>query len=193
MGAAPAKGQKVEAWRQFPRGGMVVVDMPGYGAGSREIWGKEALKFLEQRKQLRRTFVLVDASHGLKRSDITVLTHLRRKGISHQIVLSKVDKLLYDGNKLPSQPKLKNRTQKLSELCGQIRQRLDSDAGDGRQSVGDILSCSAEKTLEGRGHRKIGIDEVRWAALSACGMESDAFGQRRRQMLQDVEVLEDDV
>lgn len=33
------------------RGGLVVMDMPGYGFGSHEEWGKEILKYLQRRKQ----------------------------------------------------------------------------------------------------------------------------------------------
>ena len=192
MGPPPAKGEREAAWKQFPHGGLVVVDMPGYGSGSRQTWGEETLKYLAERKQLRRTFVLIDAQVGLKQSDITVLTHLRRKGISHQIIISKVDKVLHGGRTAAKGRKLQHRLQEVQELCSQIRGKLDAEAGDGREAVGDILCCSAELTFEGTGHRKIGIDEVRWAVLSACGMESDVSGQRRRQRLDDVKVLDHD-
>ena len=191
-GTPPASGEKEGAWKRFPQGGLVVVDMPGYGGGSREVWGQEALKYLERRKQLRRTFVLVDAEHGLKQSDVTVLTHLRRQGISYQIVLSKVDKLLFGGSKIPGPQRLRNRLVRLRDLCAKIRSRLDEEAGDGRQAMSDILCCSSEQSFQESGHRKIGIDEIRWAALSACGMESDSAGQRRRKSLDGIKVLDDD-
>lgn len=190
-GRAP-QGEKQEPWRQFPQGGLVVVDMPGYGGGSREVWGQEALKYLERRKQLRRVFVLVDAEHGLKQSDITVFMHLRQQGVSHQIVLSKVDKLLLDGSKMPSPLKLSNRLQKLQDMCANIRRTVDEEAGDGRPGMADILCCSSEHSLQDSGHRKIGVDEIRWAVLSACGMESDSSGQKRKKSLDGVKVLQDD-
>lgn len=161
-----------EAWKRFGRGGLIVVDMPGYGGGSREAWGIEALKYLENRKQLRRTFVLVDAMHGLKQSDISLLVHLRKQGISHQIVLSKVDKLLYPHAKQPGPQALHNRLVGLKELCGKIRQTLNEAVDGGRDTMDDILCCSAEKTLDDRGRNtRIGINEIRWSALSACGLE----------------------
>lgn len=192
MGSLKGAGAEKERWKAFPLGGLVVVDMPGYGSGSREIWGKEALKYLEQRKQLRRTFILLDAQVGLKSSDITILTHLRRAGISHQIILSKVDKLLHDGSKPSRGLKIEHRLARLQDLCSSIRSQLNAEANDGRNAVGDILCCSAEMTFEGTGHRKMGIDEVRWAVLSACGMESDMSGNRWRTSTEDVRVLEDD-
>ena len=191
-GTPPASGEKEGAWKRFPQGGMIVVDMPGYGSGSREVWGQEALKYLERRKQLRRTFVLVDAEHGLKQSDITVLAHLRRQGISHQVILSKVDKLLLDGSKIPGPQKLSNRLEKLQGLCNKMRSRLDEEAGDGRQAMIDILCCSSEHSFQESGHRKIGIDEIRWAALNACGMESDSLGQKRRRTLDGIKILDEE-
>lgn len=193
LGAAPKTGEKEGAWRRFPHGGLVVVDMPGYGSGSREQWGKEITKYLENRKQLRRTMVLVDAEHGLKATDIDILTHLRRKGISHQIVLSKVDKLLYSNTKAPGPQRLHNKLLQLRELCASIRQRLDDETEDSKQTTGDILCCSAERSLDDRQpNRKLGVDEIRWAVLSACGMESDEFGQRKRLTLDGINVLDDD-
>lgn len=178
-GVTGAKGKKKEgetkndeAWKRFGRGGLIVVDMPGYGGGSREEWGVEALKYLENRKQLRRTFVLVDAEHGLKQSDISLLVHLRKQGISHQIVLSKVDKLLYPHTKPPGPQALHNRLLSLRELCGNIRQTLNEAVEGGRDTMDDILCCSAEKTLDDRGRNtRIGINEIRWSAMSACGLE----------------------
>lgn len=194
-GLAPKEGQRDAAWKRFPRGGgCVVVDMPGYGGGSQEEWGKEALKYLENRRQLRRTFVLVDAEHGLKGSDVQLLTHLRRQGVAHQVVMSKVDKLLYPGARAPGAQKLSNGLMKVKDMCSSIRRQLDEEAGDGRESRMDILCCSAEKGLDEKNkHRKLGIDEVRWAVLSACGLECDEEGNRRRHLIQDVDILEDDV
>lgn len=178
-GAAPTTGEKVAAWKQMGRGGCIVVDMPGYGGGSREEWGTEILKYLENRKQLRRTFVLVDVEHGLKKSDVSLLTHLRRRGILHTVLLSKADKLLYPGPKAPSPRKLSNGLLYLRQVCNGVAKTLDEEAGaqGGRGSSGDILCCSSEKSLETKGRReKLGIDEVRWAVLSACGLECDSQG-----------------
>ena len=40
-----------EAWKSMGPGGVVMVDMPGYGKGSREKWGQEIVKYLRGRKQ----------------------------------------------------------------------------------------------------------------------------------------------
>lgn len=196
-GAEPKQGGlKEEAWKRFPRGGCVVLDMPGYGGGSQEVWGREALKYLEGRKQLRRVFLLVDAEHGLKSSDVQLLTHLKKCGVSHQIVLSKVDKVLYPAARPPGPTQLSNRLYKLKDVCEGVRKQVNAETGDGkRRDAGmDILCCSAEKGVEEHNrHRKAGVDEVRWAVLSACGLECDESGEKRKNLrLQDIKVLRED-
>lgn len=46
-----AGGKSADKWKALGRGGVVVVDMPGYGKGSRDEWGAEIMKYLEKRKQ----------------------------------------------------------------------------------------------------------------------------------------------
>lgn len=171
-------------WRRFGRGGLVVVDMPGYGSGSRGEWGSEIMKYLGNRQQLRRTYVLIDTEHGLKQSDMSLLLHLRQAGIAHQIVLSKVDKLLYPHAKAPGAQKLHNQLLKLQDTCRDIRQTLNeaaAEAGGRNDVMGDILCCSAEKSIDDKGrHRRIGIDELRWSVLSACGLEEKPLPKSKK-------------
>lgn len=183
-----------DAWKRMGRGGVVIVDMPGYGGGSREEWGAEITKYLENRKQLRRTFMLIDAEHGLKSSDMSLLQHFRQKGISHQVILSKVDKLLYPGPKPPGPQRLSNSLLRLRQLSSSIREEATDGDSRGAMAMGDILCCSAEKALEQeRGRRsKLGIDEVRWAVLQAAGLESDETGQRKRYSANDYRILMED-
>lgn len=166
--------------------------MPGYGAGSREEWGQEVLKFLQRRRQLRRTFVLVDAEHGVKRSDLEILVWLRRNGVGFSVVLSKVDKVLWSRGKAPSPERLESGMRRLEEMGRSIGTRVDEEAGDGgRIGVGEVLFCSAEKSLSGAG-RRLGVDEIRWAALRACGLECDEFGQSKQIKLGDIHILNED-
>ncbi|KAF2716104.1 hypothetical protein K431DRAFT_198004, partial [Polychaeton citri CBS 116435] len=172
-GGELGSGEKLDRWRRLGPGGCVVVDMPGYGGGSQEEWGVEALKFLENRRQLRRVFLLVDAQHGLKGSDMQLLTHLKRKGVPCQVVLSKVDKLLYPSARMPSPGKLSRALWELRTRCDEVREEVEIEIGDAKMSgLGDILCCSAEKSLDEWPRRgKLGIDEIRWAILSACGLD----------------------
>nr|WP_207747622.1 ribosome biogenesis GTP-binding protein YihA/YsxC [Pelagibacterium limicola] len=80
------------------QGGMRIVDMPGYGFAKApkpavEKWNKLIHQFLRGRPNLRRVYVLVDARHGPKANDATVMNELDKAAVSYQIVLTKADKL----------------------------------------------------------------------------------------------------
>ena len=132
--------------------------------------------------RLRKTFLLVDAEHGLKKTDITLLGHLAEKGIAHQIVLSKVDKLLFPHAKPPSPQRLSTNLLHLRSVCEDIRQTLQPDSGRTARSSGDIICCSSEKEIQSLGlpRGKLGIDALRWAILSASGLDCDENGQKKK-------------
>ncbi|GAM87831.1 hypothetical protein ANO11243_058590 [Dothideomycetidae sp. 11243] len=175
-------GGTVHASHGGEEGVLVVLDMPGYGAASREEWGKEIMKVLENRRQLRRTFVLIDAEHGPKSQDLAILRHLAEKGISHQILLSKVDKIIHPREKGLSPKHLDERLGRLSRTLSDLQEQLIFK-GVRSTSLGDILSCSASRKLGDNTEQRdrIGIDAIRWAMLSACGLECDEHGLAGRR------------
>ncbi|TID15362.1 uncharacterized protein E2P81_ATG08426 [Venturia nashicola] len=158
------------------RGGLVVVDLPGYGHGSREEWGKEVVKYLQMRKQLRRAFLLIDAEHGVKSSDQHMLDILQEAGTPHQIILSKSDKLIYPTANTPSPGKLQQHMEKLHQITEKVREKVVPKGKRGNAVLNDIVCCSSAKTLD-RG-RMIGMDEVRWAVLQAAGLQCDVSGRK---------------
>jgi GTP-binding protein len=75
-----------------------LVDMPGYGYAEAPLakvkaWNELIRDFLRGRPNLRRVYVLVDARHGLKRSDEDVMDTLDGAAVSYQLVLTKADKV----------------------------------------------------------------------------------------------------
>ncbi|HEX2257839.1 MAG TPA: ribosome biogenesis GTP-binding protein YihA/YsxC [Afifellaceae bacterium] len=77
---------------------LAIVDMPGYGyakAPKEAVaeWTRLIHAYLRGRPSLRRAFVLVDARHGLKPNDETVLNELDTAAVAYQIVLTKADKV----------------------------------------------------------------------------------------------------
>jgi GTP-binding protein len=79
-------------------GGVRIVDMPGYGYAQApkpavEKWNKLIHQFLRGRPNLRRVYVLVDARHGPKANDATVMNELEKAAVSYQVVLTKCDKI----------------------------------------------------------------------------------------------------
>ena len=130
--------------------------------------------------RLKRAFLLVDALHGLKPSDIKVLEFLRQNQVSHQVVLSKVDRILVPG--APSAlVKLDGYYATLRKIMENMRQHVQPGKRDGPEAVGEILTCSSERALtvqqtagwefKVRNNDQIGVAGVRWAVLVATGFE----------------------
>jgi GTP-binding protein len=127
--------------------------------------------------RLRRAFLLIDAEHGFKNSDEQILEILRESGTPHQIILSKVDKIIYPRAKRPSPEKLHDNLLHLRDICEEVRDRAQPNGNRGSIVSSDIICCSSEKGVE-RG-RKLGLDELRWAALQAAGLECQDNGRKR--------------
>lgn len=77
-------------------GPFFIVDMPGYGYAEApkakvEAWTGLIHAYLAGRPNLARVYVLVDARHGLKGADESVLKTLDEAAVSYQIVLTKTD------------------------------------------------------------------------------------------------------
>ncbi|KAJ4364825.1 hypothetical protein N0V95_000669 [Ascochyta clinopodiicola] len=156
------------------RSGLTIVDMPGYGSGSLSAWGVEIMKYIQSRKALRRVFVLLDAEHGVKDKDRSILASLRLAGVSHQVILSKMDKLYIPpskeikkagkGTKLKARGAVGALRTKMRELLPDIKPPVGGGA------LGEILACSSEVLVEGK---RLGIEDVRFAVLKAVGLEGE--------------------
>jgi len=75
-----------------------LVDMPGYGYAEApkatvQAWTALIHAYLAGRANLARVYVLVDARHGLKEADDTVLKTLGEAAVSYQVVLTKADQV----------------------------------------------------------------------------------------------------
>lgn len=184
VGAKPGKTVTMHAWHLSPvdpktRGArrgyqgdmepkLTVLDMPGYGHGSHGEWGAAIMKYLTSRRQLRRAFVLVNPSHGLKKQDLQMLELLRGHGISHQMIACKADKI-----KASEAPVLFNAMQAEIEKYFSGKRQVPV-----LMTVRDILTIGGleEKKDKTRWIESAqGLDDVRWAVLRAAGLEAYAL------------------
>ncbi|CAI6326157.1 unnamed protein product [Periconia digitata] len=157
-------------------GALTIVDMPGYGEGSLTEWGTEIMKYLQNRKQLRRVFVLIDAMHGIKEKDQSLLSSLRVGGIPHQVILSKLDRIY-----VPAGKTMKNRDGRSIKKKGTL-QSLELAMADFREQIqphgvgalGELLGVSSEVLIDGKG---LGVDAVRFAVIRAAGLTLGAKGK----------------
>lgn len=147
---------------------LVVLDMPGYGKGGRAEWGTQIMKYLSKRRELKRAFLLVDAQHGVKESDRQLLHMFKEENVPFQIILSKVDRVLFQGSRMPSQDALDARFAELRSNMETVMQAVQPNKEDDGGAVGDVISCSSEKWIDGK---ILGIDAVRFAMLQAAGLQ----------------------
>ncbi len=92
----PGRTQELNYFNLADR--IYMVDMPGYGYAkvSKEkikAWTDLIFSYLRGRPTLRCVFILVDARHGLKPSDIDLMKMLDSSAVSYRIVLTKSDKV----------------------------------------------------------------------------------------------------
>ena len=157
------------------KGKLVLMDMPGYGQGSRPEWGKEIGRYLASRKELRRVFVVVDAEVGLKKHDEEMLALLRQQGISHQVLLGKVDRVLLMGlDKKGSERKVMSKAthlvevERLREKVDRIMALVQPEHGTGPGALGEILCVASKGAM--RENTGLGLGALRWAILQATGL-----------------------
>ena len=77
---------------------LMISDLPGYGyarvpKSQVKQWTTLVETYLKGRASLRRSFVLVDARHGVKSSDRNIFRMLDSEAQSYQVVLTKCDKV----------------------------------------------------------------------------------------------------
>ncbi|THC98842.1 hypothetical protein EYZ11_001689 [Aspergillus tanneri] len=160
----------IERWKKLPA--ECGHGEGGYGKASRAEWGIEIMKYLQGRRQLRRAFLLIDSLHGIKKTDEEILRLFRSYAIPHQIVLSKVDKVLAKKRSKVKSGVSADNVASLQNMLQGLRPVIQPDGHvEGPGALGEILTCSAE-TMMGRG-RALGVSALRWAILSAAGFDAN--------------------
>jgi GTP-binding protein len=126
--------------------------------------------------RLRRAFILIDSEHGIKANDAYILSLFRRYAIPHQIIISKVDKVLGKKQKQVKTGVSTIGLQRLQEMLQGLREAVQPDirVSEGPGALGELITCSADIKV-GPG-RALGVDAVRWAILSAAGIDGSLEG-----------------
>ena len=106
------------------RDGFMMVDMPGYGFAKAKIekiqhWQDVSFDYLMNRPNLKRIFLLIDATKGLKNHDLEVISIFTQNNIFFQIVLTKIDKLNLEDQEKSSQEIVK-KLEDFPSFCSKI-------------------------------------------------------------------------
>lgn len=96
----PGRTQMINLFEWTPANGgpsVILADLPGYGYAKvsrqdRMNWQKRLEKYLIGRASLVRLFILIDARHGIKDSDLEMMNFCDKAAIQYQLILTKTDK-----------------------------------------------------------------------------------------------------
>ena len=116
--------------------------------------------------RLKRVFLLVNAQHGLKPTDEEILSLFRIHGIPHQVILSKVDGILFPKDKKTVESMAKN-LPTLDAICADVKTKVQPGNSEGPEALGELICCSGVANL---GAERLGIDKLRWSVLAATGL-----------------------
>ena len=94
----PGRTQELIYFAAGADSALRLVDMPGYGYAEAPkakvaAWTGLIHAYLSGRANLARVYVLIDARHGLKEADESVLKTLDVAAVSYQVVLTKADQV----------------------------------------------------------------------------------------------------
>ncbi len=92
----PGRTQQVNFFDLGER--LMLTDLPGYGYARAtksvvEKWTRLIKSYLKGRVQLRRVCLLIDARHGIKKTDQEAMELMDGAAVAYQIILTKCDKI----------------------------------------------------------------------------------------------------
>lgn len=160
MAAKEPAGGAIKGWDGDMTPKITLVDMPGYGFGSRQEWGNQIVSYLNKRRNLRRAFLLVDSVHGIMAADRHMLEIFQKLGIPFQLIATKCDRLrpgVSESDIREALEKMKGQTNndKSALMLGEII------------AVGSLKNGMGVKTKED----SFGIRNLQWAILKAANLE----------------------
>lgn len=121
--------------------------------------------------RLKRAFLLIDATHGIKQTDLKLLRLMREYAISHQVIFSKADKILLrklTGDKTLPEDRLNHNIKLMDNLAREWRKIIQPPGSQDPVALGELIVCSTQRPSPGK---RLGINDLRWAVLNAVGLE----------------------
>lgn len=146
----PGEGPKLEKY------GLVLMDSPGYGFGSRKEWGENILVYLEKRKALRGALLLLSAEKKFMSEDRWILRQLAQASAKITVVLTKADKVGWAWER------------KCQQLADSIREEADDLQVTMNTKI--VLTIHVTSANQARGGIQGGIGGLRLAIMDMAGI-----------------------
>lgn len=156
-----------------------IIDSPGYGMYGKETQGDLVLDYIQNRKQLRRVFVLIDGTRGFADEDAQLIEYLVESGVPFEIIFTKVDQVI-----ATQFPKI-NVTHSKADIEGRIADNEGVQVGNANveayfalliNETGLRHLATLPKLLFNNSrcnlflNKRYGYNEIRYAILESCGL-----------------------
>lgn len=132
-----------------------IIDTPGYGIKSTRKQGKEIVKYLINRKELKKIYVLINSMHGFIENDYQLIgSILSANGLPYCIIFTKIDRLNQNGVK---------------RLSNSIKE-FEDFLKESNISIWPDYYFTSFKT---ENKKRPGITELRFDFLQSCGLPTN--------------------
>ncbi|KIW62464.1 ribosome biogenesis GTP-binding protein YsxC [Phialophora macrospora] len=161
LAAKEPDGGAIKGWDGDVTPKVTLVDMPGYGFGSRSEWGTHIISYLNARRNLRRAFLLVDSVHGIMAADRHMLEIFQKLGVPFQLVATKCDRLRSSGG---PESEIREVLERLKDQANREKSAL---------MLGEIIAVGSLQEAAGTKPKDdgFGIRNLQWAILKAANLE----------------------
>ncbi|CDK27424.1 unnamed protein product [Kuraishia capsulata CBS 1993] len=139
-----------------------IVDSPGYGKKGQAWQGELCFRYLERRKEMRRCYLLMNPLEGMNQYDQAILEQLNLKGITYDIVFTKIDRI------------------RTAERVKEIQELLDFEPTRELLTVKPRFYFVNSETGKGGLNTRTGFEELRYGMLESCGLGSGVKPKRLR-------------
>jgi GTP-binding protein len=167
LSARVPDGGALKGWDGDTTPKVALVDMPGYGFGSRPEWGDQIVSYLNKRRNLRRAFLLIDSTLGIMAADRHMLEILQKLGVPFQLVATKCDRLRAPK---PGSIDVRQALERMRTVTENDRSSLmlNEIIAVGSLAHNAALSASERQHI-------FGLQDLRWAVLQATNLETFAM------------------
>lgn len=135
-----------------------IIDTPGYGGKSTQEQGDVTMRYLRERQELKRCFLLVSAEQGFATTDSQVVDFLTKFGIPFEVIFTKMDKI---------------------KDVSQLENVIEDSGVLELPTLPQMIFLNSETNK--RCPKRYGIDALRSLILESCGLEPNVKPSKTRE------------
>lgn len=137
-----------------------LIDTPGYGFNSSIEQGNVTMRYLRERKELARCFLLISGEQGFSELDLSIVNYMRERAIPFEIVFTKMDKV---------------------KDTASFKEMLDAVGIKELPTLPQLIFTNsvASKSCT----KRYGIDILRFVILQSCGLHARLKPSRKKTVI----------